>query len=189
MAISDSLATIRRAGPGDAAALAALGAETFTETFGHLYPPEDLRAFLLKAHSLDAWNRLLADPRHAVWTAELSDSAPVGFISVGACKLPVENCEPEAGEVQQLYVLARHHNLRLGTRLMETGLEWLDASRCVPIYVGVWSENYGAHRFYARYGFSKVGEYGFQVGATIDREFILKRAAPRGSGSSRTPID
>ena len=33
-------ATIRRAGPGDAEALAAIGQATFTETFGHLYPPD-----------------------------------------------------------------------------------------------------------------------------------------------------
>ena len=33
---------IRRATTADAAALAAIGAETFTLTFGHLYRPEDL---------------------------------------------------------------------------------------------------------------------------------------------------
>ncbi|MGH7465453.1 MAG: GNAT family N-acetyltransferase [Steroidobacter sp.] len=175
MTISDPSATIRRAVPADAAELAALGAATFTETFGHLYPPKDLQTFLVTSHSLEAWNRVLGDPRRAVWIAELPDAAQIGFIIVGACKLPVENCEPMAGEVQQLYVLARHHNLRLGTRLMEPGLEWLEAQRQVPIYVGVWSENYGAQRFYARYGFSKVGEYGFPVGSTVDREFILKR--------------
>jgi len=83
--------------------------------------------------------------------------------------------EPTAGEVKQLYVLAQHHNLRLGTRLMDIGLEWLETQGYAPIYVGVWSENYGAQRFYARYGFHKVGEYGFPVGKTVDREFILKR--------------
>ena len=41
---------------------------------------------------------------------------------------------------------------------MEIGLEWLGAQRQVPIYVGVWSENHGAQRFYGRYGFNKVGE-------------------------------
>lgn len=172
---TDTSATIRRAVLDDAAALAKLGAATFTETFGHLYPLEDLQTFLAGSHSLQAWDRLLADPRSAVWIAELPDGAPIGFIHVGACKLPVENCEPAAGEVQQLYVLARHHNLRLGTRLMGAGLDWLEAQRRVPIYVGVWSENYGAQRFYARYGFSKVGEYGFPVGSTVDHEFILKR--------------
>lgn len=165
---------IRRATPNDASALAALGAATFTETFGHLYPPEDLQTFLT-THSVAAWDSVLRDQRSAVWTAELNDDAQVGFIVVGPCKLPVENCEPSAGEVKQLYVLARHHNLRLGTRLMELGLDWLAEQHRSPIYIGVWSENFGAQRFYERYGFSKVGEYGFRVGNTVDHEFILKR--------------
>jgi ribosomal protein S18 acetylase RimI-like enzyme len=167
--------TVRRATSGDAATLAALGASTFTETFGHLYPPEDLQAFLHATHSVDAWTRLLTDPQRAVWLAALADSTPVGFIAVGACKLPVEKRESAAGEIQQLYVLARHHNLRLGSRLMDIGMEWLDAQGMTPVYIGVWSENLGAQRFYGRYGFGKVGEYGFPVGKTVDREFILKR--------------
>jgi diamine N-acetyltransferase len=167
--------TIRRATSADAASLAALGAETFIETFGHLYPPEDLQAFLVEAHSVDAWTRILADPKRAGWVAALADGTPLGFLLVGACKLPVENREPTAGEIQQLYVLARHHNLRLGSRLMDVGLEWLGAQDLAPVYVGVWSENLGAQRFYGRYGFYKVGEYGFPVGKTVDREFILKR--------------
>lgn len=126
---------------------------------------------------MDAWTLLLADPQRAVWVAALADETPVGFIAVGACKLPVESREPTAGEIQQLYVLARHHNLRLGSRLMDVGLEWLDAQRLSPVYIGVWSENLGAQRFYGRYGFTKVGEYGFPVGKTVDREFILKRQA------------
>lgn len=172
----DSEVTIRRAGRQDASALAALGAATFTETFGHLYPPEDLATFLLGTHSTDAWLHILVDDQRAVWLASLASGTPIGFILVGACKLPVENREPTAGEVQQLYVLAKHHNLRLGTRLMKLGVEWLEAQGRTPLYVGVWSENYGAQRFYTRYGFEKVGEYGFPVGSTVDLEFILKRS-------------
>jgi ribosomal protein S18 acetylase RimI-like enzyme len=171
---SDSV-TIRRATLDDAAALAELGTVTFTETFGHLYPPEDLQTFLASSHSLEAWRSILADLHRAVWLADLIDGRKIGFICVGTCKLPIENREPTAGEVQQLYVLAQFHNLRLGTRLMEIALGWLDSQSRVPLYVGVWSENYGAQRFYARYGFRKVGEYGFPVGTTVDHEFILKR--------------
>lgn len=169
-------ATVRRATPDDARTLAALGAATFTETFGHLYPAEDLEAFLARAHSIDAWARLLADPERAVWIAALGDATPIGFIAVGPCKLPVENREPGAGEIHQLYVLSQHHNLRLGSRLMDLGLEWLAAQRRAPLYIGVWSQNFGAQRFYGRYGFRKVGEYGFPVGKTVDREHILKRS-------------
>lgn len=118
---------IRRATPDDAPTLAALGAATFTETFGHLYPPEDLQAFLLGSHSVDAWTCTLTDPHSAVWVALLADSTRLGFIAVGACKLPIENREPTAGEIQQLYVLARYQNLRLGSRL--TDLAWRATSR------------------------------------------------------------
>lgn len=175
MTHNDTSVSVRRAGPADAATLAAIGAATFTETFGHLYPPEDLQGFLATTHSLETWNNTLRDPQRGVWFASLADATPIGFLSVGPCKLPVENLEPKAGEIQQLYVLAKHHNLRLGTRLMQLGLEWLEAQGRRPLYIGVWSENYGAQRFYGRYGFTKVGEYGFPVGSTVDHEFILKR--------------
>src|SRR5438270_870322 len=55
--------TIRRAASDDASMLAALGATTFTETFGHLYPPEDLQVYLFGSHSVDAWTRVLTDPQ------------------------------------------------------------------------------------------------------------------------------
>lgn len=169
------MATIRRATPDDANAAAEIGAATFVETFGHLYPPEDLKTFLDKSHTPESWARTLADPKRAVWLVEHESGRRIGFIVVGACKLPVQDMEAEAGEIQQLYVLAKFHNLRLGARLMDLGLEWLESQSRVPVYIGVWSENYGAQRFYGRYGFDKVGEYGFPVGNTVDREFILKR--------------
>lgn len=155
--------------------MAELGGGTFVETFGHLYPPEDLQTFLAKNHTPESWTGTLADPQRGIFLAEHSSGRKIGFICVGACKLPVQDLEATAGEIQQLYVFAEFHNLRLGTRLMEVGLEWLTSQGRTPLYIGVWSENYGAQRFYGRYGFNKIGEYGFPVGATVDREFILKR--------------
>ena len=166
---------IRKGTVDDAQSLAELGARTFTDTFGHLYPPKDLETFLSSTHSVDAWVRALNDSERSALVALLDEATPIGFVVVGKCKLPVQNLEKTAGEIQQLYVLAQHQNLHLGSRLMELALESLDAQGRTPIYIGVWSENYGAQRFYARYGFSKVGEYGFRVGDTIDREFILRR--------------
>lgn len=175
---SDSNLTLRRATTDDAAALALITISTFTQTFGHLYPPEDLQAFL-DQFSLDYCRGKLADPSSATWFATVNDvlgkEAVVGFISAGRCRLPVEQLEANAGEVKQLYLDAAYQNLKIGTRLMDAALAWLAAQQLAPLYVGVWSENYGAQRFYARYGFNKVGEYGFPVGSTVDLEFILKR--------------
>jgi ribosomal protein S18 acetylase RimI-like enzyme len=171
----NALFTIRRATPGDAASLARITESTFTETFGHLYPPEDLAEYLSRNCSPESCRRLIESPKVAVWLAGVEGAEPVGFISAGPCKLPVENREPDAGEIRQLYVLSSHQNARLGAKLLDVALGWLSEQRFSPLYIGVWSENFGAQRFYGRYGFVKVSEYGFPVGKTIDQEFILKR--------------
>ena len=65
----------------------------------------------------------------------------------------------------------------LGQRLFADVMDWLQSEGPRSVWIGVWSENFGAQRFYARHGFEKVGEYGFKVGRTVDREFILRRPA------------
>lgn len=168
---------IRLATPADAGVLAELGAATFAETFGHLYPPHDLAAFLTSARSEAVYASLLGDPDIFVALAveEEGEGTPVGYVLAGDCKLPVRDLEPTAGEVRELYVRRSHQGRRLGTRLLEVALEWLEKRGRTPLYVGVWSENHGAQRLYGRYGFRKVGEYDFPVGEQLDREFILEQ--------------
>ena len=174
--------TIRRALPGDVPAVAELSRDTFVETFGHLYRPEDLAAFQAESQSIAAYSLLLADPGVALWVAEDSGHTPVGFLTVGSCKLPVPEREATAGEVRQLYLRAAVQRDGLGTRLLLKGLDWLAEQGYSPLYVGVWSGNLGAQRLYARYGFTKIGEYDFPVGKHLDREFIFRQvAAPAAS--------
>jgi ribosomal protein S18 acetylase RimI-like enzyme len=166
-------AHVRRATTADAVELARLAESTFTETFGHLYPPDDLASFV-QSYTPAACLEILADPRLAYWLLGADDQSAVGFALAGYCKLPVANLEPTAGELRQLYVRRSHQARGFGTRLFEAALAWLE-QHYSPLYIGVWSNNLGAQRFYGRYGFVKVGEYGFPVGRTVDREFILRR--------------
>ena len=55
----------RTATAADAEALAELGAHTFTDTFGHLYQPDDLAIFL-QNHSPENWDKELNDPAFEV---------------------------------------------------------------------------------------------------------------------------
>jgi ribosomal protein S18 acetylase RimI-like enzyme len=174
MRLPDQAFAVRRATAKDAGELARLAESTFTETFGHLYPREDLASYVAATYTPAACLEALSDPRMAYWLAGRDGEPAVGFALAGHCKLPVDGLEPTAGELRQLYVSSSHQQRRLGTRLFEAALAWLEA-RYSPVYIGVWSKNYGAQRFYGRYGFVKVGEYGFPVGKTVDRELILKR--------------
>ena len=169
-----SAPTIRRAGPDDAEALSRIGAETFTETFGHLYPPRDLADFLVYAYGLKRIRADLDDPAQASWIVE-ADGAVVGYALAGPCDLPHDAVTPACGELKRLYVLKRFQGGGTGSRLLAETLAWLETDGPRRLWIGVWSENLGAQRLYRRMGFEQVGEYEFIVGHTRDREFILRR--------------
>ena len=168
--------SIRRANAADAAALARIGAETFTITFGHLYPPEDLAAFLADSHSQAAYAQLLADPHYALWLLE-DGARALGFAVAGPCGLPHAEVAPQDGELKRLYLLPEAQNGGWGGKLFAEAIAWLQGEGRHRIWISVWSENYGAQRFYARHGFGKVAEYEFPVGRQRDIEYMYRRDA------------
>ena len=166
---------IRRATPADARTLADLGARTFVESFGHLYSPEDLQAFLDESHSQAAYARSLADPGYALWIAERDHGEAIGYAQAGPCGLPHADVKPGDGELKRLYLARDAQGGGVGARLFEEALRWLERDGPRTLWISVWSENFGAQRFYARYGFAKAGEYDFIVGRQRDHEFIYRR--------------
>jgi len=165
--------TIRLANADDAAALESAGRETFTQAFGHLYPPKDLKAFLDSAHLAENYRAWIASEAYGVWIAE-QDGQTVGYAVAGTCDLPHPEVTPTCGELKRVYLLKRAQNGGAGTRLMSACFDWL-AKPGRRLWIGVWSQNHGAQRLYERLGFTKVGEYEFPVGEVRDREFILSR--------------
>ena len=197
---------IRRATPADAEALSSLSRICFTQTFGHLYDPTDLAAFLNEAYAPDVLRAELEDPNRATWllfedeadegfsrpdssrtdhpsAPEACDEAPassashvpIGYVTACPAHLPHPDVSPDDGEIQRLYILQGHQGGGRGTALLNTALEWLERDGPRTLWIGVWSENYGAQRFYARHGFETVGEYSFMVGDHADHELITRR--------------
>jgi len=171
---------IRRAVAGDLDALTVLKLETFRETFvtggfAIPYPPDDLAAFEAKVYSRDAVAAELANPDYALWVVENSEGKLLGYAKVGPCHLPHPEARPEHGELYQLYVRSEAQGERYGQRLFQVALDHLAETRPGPVWLGVWSQNFKAQRFYERFGFAKAGEYLFPVGAWNDEEFIFRR--------------
>lgn len=167
---------IRRATPDDAEVVSALAARTFTETFGHGYPPDDLAAFLAEAYTVDRQRTVLSHPDYAIWLVE-DDGEAVGHVAAGPCGLSHPDVAPGDGEIKRLYLRRGWQAGGHGTRLMDAAMDWLLRDGPRTLWIGVWSQNLGAQRFYARHGFTQVGTYEFPVGRVRDLEFILRRPA------------
>ncbi|MBV9883924.1 MAG: GNAT family N-acetyltransferase [Sphingomonadaceae bacterium] len=165
------IVSYRNAVPADAAALDALFDESFTETFGHLYAPEDLALFLSR-FSLEDWARELADPDIAFRVGEVG-GVLAGYAKLGPVTLPVTPAGA-AAELSQLYLRKAWHGAGIAQTLMDWVLETARGRGAEELYLSVFTENHRARRFYARYGFEEVGPYIFMVGNHADQDIILR---------------
>lgn len=166
-------AVLRPALPADISALARLGRESFVAKFGMLYRPEDLAEFLESTHSDAAVAAEFADPSKRYCLAE-RDGALIGYCKLSlACGWPEYARRAHAIELKQLYTAPQMSGQGLGAALMDWVLAQADDHRADEIQLSVWSENHGAQRFYARYGFENVADIQFRVGEQIDEEFLF----------------
>jgi diamine N-acetyltransferase len=157
--------------PEDAAELAALARETFSETFGHLYTPENLAAFLA-GHSPGRWLDELRDPNFSVRVGE-QDGRLAAYAKVGPPSLPFEITGPTL-ELRQFYLLRPWHGSGAAQQLMDWVLEEALRRGAEQVYLSVFIDNHRARRFYERYGFEAVGRYDFMVGSHADEDIIMR---------------
>jgi ribosomal protein S18 acetylase RimI-like enzyme len=166
-----SAITYRDAEASDAAALGAFAEATFTDTFGHLYPPADLASFVGANYRADVIEAELADPETRYRLA-LRDGAIVGYCKLGVVDMAVD--ATDALELHRLYVDRDTKGAGVAQALMDDALAWARGKGGRVMYLSVWENNARAQAFYKRYGFEHVGEHKFMVGATADRDFIWR---------------
>lgn len=164
---------IRAATVADADTLVEIGRRSFSETFGHLYSPEDLAAFLA-GHNRAQWTAELADPAFAVLLAE-DAATPAAYAKLAPPRLPIA-VRDGAVELRQFYVLAPWHGSGIAHMLMERVIGEARTRGTPEITLSVFVDNHRARRFYERYGFEDVGRYAFMVGDHEDEDRIMRLA-------------
>lgn len=76
--------------------------------------------------------------------------------------------------LNQLYTQPDIVGRGVGAALMDWAIGEARNHACDAIQLSVWSENYGAQRFYTRYGFAKIADIDFWVGSQRDEEFLFE---------------
>jgi ribosomal protein S18 acetylase RimI-like enzyme len=146
--------------------------QSFSDTFAHLYRPEDLAAFLAQ-FTPEAWAEEFADPRYRFRVAEL-DGEVVGFVKLGPSALPVQT-DKRAIELRQIYLLNEYHGSGLAKALSEWAIGEARGQGFEELYLTVYVDNHRARRFYDRYDFEAVGRYDFMVGEHADEDIIMRK--------------
>ncbi len=127
---------IRRARPSDAARIAELSAELG-------YPATD-------AQIRERLRRLLPEPTHAVFVAELPDAGVIGWLQ--ASVLDVLESETRV-EVYALIVADGHRSAGAGAKLLESAEQWARLQGCKHVNLRCNVIRDRAHSFYLRQGY------------------------------------
>lgn len=162
----------RNATRDDAPALAAFAAAAFVETFGHLYPPADLAAYLEATYRDDIQAEEIGDAQNHCLLAHRGEEL-VGYCMSGPVDMKVDHT-PNDRELYRLYVERGVQGAGVAPALMRGTLAWAKARNAEALYLSVWESNHRAQHFYRRYGFQHIGEHGFMVGSVRDRDFIWR---------------
>lgn len=165
--------TYRDASAVDAEALAAFAERSFTETFGHLYPPEDLTSYVEAKYRPHVVAAEIAEP-DTRYRLALRDGAIIGYCKMGVVDMEVD--ATDALELHRLYVDSSAKGAGVAQALMDEALAWARGKGATLMYLSVWENNARAQAFYRRYGFEHVGEHRFMVGRVADRDFIWRLA-------------
>lgn len=166
---------LRPAGPEDAAAVARLGHDSFVAAFGHLYRAEDLNAFLASAYNVDAVAAEIANPAYHHCLAVDAEGALGGFIKMSAPSCYASHSDAERPiALHQLYCDPAQTGAGIGTALMGWALLTARTRGHDAVQLSVWAENFGAQRFYQRYGFAKIADIDFWVGNHRDDELLYE---------------
>jgi GNAT superfamily N-acetyltransferase len=163
---------IRHASPADASMIAALGAETFTVSFGAQNTPENLAAHLRKAFGPGVQARELADPAYTYLIPEV-DGLVAGYALVYTGHTPACVTGPSPVEVLRFYVVQDFHGTGTAQALMHACAEEARRRGGRTLWLGVWSLNPRAIRFYEKCGYRNVGSQTFMLGDDPQQDRVL----------------
>ena len=174
--------TIRRATADDAGPLADLAAVTFPLACPPSSSPEDIAAHLANTLSEEHFRRYLGDPETTILVLDSE-----GRLNGYSLLVDRPASDPDVAsaltltpsvELSKCYVHPEHHGLGAAAELMLASVQAAAEAGGAGIWLGVNSQNARAIRFYEKSGFRKVGTKSFQLGSTVEHDFVLERALP-----------
>ena len=173
---------IRPATVADAHRLSEFGAATFRDTFAGENTPEDMARYLAEAFTPERQTAEIADPTGIVLLAEHHDGAGgakhaalAGYAHLVSRPAPdaVRGAAPL--ELKRFYVARAWQGRGVAQALMDAVLAAARSRGAATLWLGVWERNPRAIAFYAKCGFTRVGEHTFVLGGDAQTDWLLAR--------------
>ena len=171
--------SISRALPADAHRVSALAIATFALACPPGTAQENIDQLCATKLSPTSFEAYLADPRVRIWFASHGDELLGYVMSVSGepddlVIAKAVSARPTV-EISKIYVRASAHGSGIAQQLMSVAVENARAEGAQSVWLGVNQQNERANTFYERNGFLVVGERRFQVGDSLEEDFVREK--------------
>ena len=167
--------TIREATITDVAVLSELARRTFYDTFAPTNDATDMALYLAEAFGIDQQTRELNDRDITTLLAE-EDGEAIAFAQLRSGHVPDCVNGPHPIELWRFYIAHQWHGRGIARPLMDRVLSEARARGARTLWLGVWEKNARARAFYAKCGFTDVGDHIFLFGTDPQTDLVM--AAP-----------
>lgn len=164
---------IRSISTADLMALQKIGRTTFYETFEQHNTAEDMELYLRTAFSETQLTKELLDPNSYFFFAELNGEV-AGYLKVNFGDAQTELQDPEAMEVERIYVLQKFQRHGIGAALFKHAIQFAQVQQKQYIWLAVWEHNEKATRFYLQHGFVAFSSHTFTLGKDQQTDILMK---------------
>ena len=164
---------IRQISLQDLPTLQTIGRKTFAETFTEGNSEENLANYLAEGFSAEKLSAELENKNSQFYFAE-TDSRVLGYLKVNTGNAQSEQQDPDALEIERIYVLKEFHGKEVGSLLYQQALSIAHERKAPYIWLGVWEHNPRAIRFYKKQGFVEFDQHIFQLGDDEQTDILMK---------------
>ena len=165
---------IRQLTLADLDQLQSISRTTFHETFAADNSEADMAHYL--EHNLSA-SRLaqeLVNPESRFYFAEDDDGNVLGYLKTNTGAAQSEPQDPQALEIERIYVLSAHHGQGVGAALYRQARHDAEQQGAPYLWLGVWEHNRSALQFYQKHGFTAFASHTFTLGSDAQTDILMK---------------
>jgi len=165
--------SIQKADIQDFDILLSLGIETFSETFSAHNTAENMKKYISESFAPQKLSWEINEPGAVFFLLRL-DEKPIGYLKLNFGNAQTELKDPEAMEIERIYVLKEFHGKKFGKQLLEKAIQLATERGLKYVWLGVWEENKRAINFYLKHNFTRFDQHFFTVGDDIQTDIMMR---------------
>ncbi len=164
---------IRKATSKDTALLLTIGRQTFFEKFNDDNSEEHMLQYASEAYTFEKIASEVNNANSQFYLATLNNQT-VGYLKINFGEAQTELKDPQALELERIYVLKEFQGRKIGQVLFDKTLEIAKQARFNYVWLGVWNKNSGAIKFYEKNGLKAFSSHVFMLGNDPQTDIMMK---------------